>query len=108
MRLPHVLTVLTPTYTTDVLGNTEVKDWDAATKTVERGFWQPKAGEENESAGDVQQWDAVVFLPVSTVADGTCRIQYNGDDFEVIGPPEVWSSGSSLDHAKAKLRRITG
>jgi hypothetical protein len=110
VKLPHTVTVITPRrITDDEYGNTEVPRWDPPAATREtKGMFQPRVGQENEAGGDIQIGDGVLYLPAGDPVNGSERVQVLGSTWEVIGPPEIWSTGSLLDHVRATLRRVEG
>lgn len=107
-RWPHDVTVLNAGVVGTDRYNNPVLDWENATPTAEKGFVQPRAGSEDTVGGDFQIGDAVVYLEPSTVVTGRSRVKALGRTWEVVGPPEAWSTGSPLDHVRAVLRHVQG
>jgi hypothetical protein len=105
LRFPHQVRIITPTVGgTDDYGN-PVKTW-ATLDTV--GFFQPQVGEEMTNRADYQIGDGLVYLPAGTAINGDCRVETLGKTYEVLGPPEVWQAGTTLDYVRAQLRVVEG
>lgn len=108
MDYPHIVTIVVPGEQIDA-NNNHRPDWvNPASTVASPGFMQPQTGSEVTTGRNTQIGDWVVFLPAGTAIDGTRRVLWKGRTFEVIGPPAVWDTGSSLDHVQAQLREITG
>lgn len=104
-RWPHTITVHTAGTGVDEYGN-EVPS--AFTSATARGDYQPVNVDELRDGFGAVELDEVRFMfPAGTVIARQDRLTVDGDTFEVIGDPDVRSTGSRLDYVRVRARRTS-
>lgn len=102
--MPHTVTILRAETVQDRYGNQRADSWVAA--AISPAFMQPRQGSEDTSIGDVQVGDGVCYLPLAAEVTGRDRLEHNGIGWDIVGPPDRWETGSTLDHQRVVLRRV--
>jgi hypothetical protein len=105
--LPYVVTIVRAGTTTDRYGN-EVRDWNNATRT-DTPAWieQQRASEDDDDRAQLtSSW--LLVVPATVQLAGLDRIEYNGETFEVVGPPNVVRTPTGPHHIEAVLSWVTG
>lgn len=103
----HDVTVVHAATITDRYGNL-TKDWTNPTRTTVRGWVARRSETEVVDGREAEVSDWVVFLPTGTVITGGDRVEWNGNVFEVNGPPnEAWTPRGP-HHIEAQLSAVTG
>ena len=105
--LGDVVTIKTPTTSTDVYGSTQFV-YTSGTDYPAR--MQQTTGVEVTRDRDTQVSDWLLFLNPDAVISGDSRVVFNGSTFEVLGPPYVVSTPRTVGphHIEARLRHVTG
>lgn len=103
----HDVIVVRPTIVVDRYGN-ETKDWANPTRTTVKGWIARRSEREVLERREAQVADWIVYLPVGTALDGGDRVEWNGNTFEVSGPPnEAWTPRGP-HHIEADLLSVQG
>lgn len=105
--MPHTVTILRAATTTDRYGN-EVRDWATATRTTSRAWLEQQKGSENTADRDQQRSTWLLILPLGVEISGSDRVEYEGDTFDVVGPPATYYSVRGPHHIEAELTWIEG
>lgn len=108
-RLPHRFTLVRPATATDGYGDTSLNYGAAATRTTNiPGLLMQVTGREVTEARNAQigTW---LLMTNHTDLSGHDRVEWNGDVFEVTGPPELPAGfNGQISHAEAQLRVVEG
>lgn len=101
--LPHTVVVAEPTTTVNAYG-TEVPSFAAGVEV--RAFIQPAGGAEALNDRDAVTTRLTMFTngPVTARA----RVTWDGDTYEVDGPPLRWDTPSGTTHYQSVLRLVEG
>jgi head-tail adaptor len=113
--LPHTITVLTPTVTTDSYGNT-VQDWAAPVERQVAAYVRPGSGSSRSAAAseDTADRDAVTTVWQVHTNDQAItaldRVRHNGVVYDIDGRPLSWDKApdGETGHTKLLLRRVDG
>lgn len=105
--LPHVITVVTPATKTDRYGN-EVNDWTTAERADVRAWMEQAVASENTDDRNMQASTWRLIGPADLPLSGSARVEYRGETFEVIGPPNVVHGMRGPHHTEAVLRWVVG
>lgn len=105
--LPYVVTIVKAGEKTDRYGNT-VKDWATATRTDTRAWIEQRSRNEDTDDRDQLTSTWLLVVPLGNDLDGLDRVEYNGDTFEVVGPPDVVHTPAGPHHIEATLRWLVG
>ena len=78
---------------------------DVVTQTVVRAWVEPFGrSREARNLRETGVADLTCFLDLDVDIDTSDRVEWRGDAYEVVGPPEPWVWGS-LSHQAVNLRR---
>jgi head-tail adaptor len=106
--LPHTITVITPTLTTDSYGNT-VQSWATPAERQVIAYVRPAPA--SEDIVDRNTVTAVWQVHTNDQAiTALNRIRHNGVVYEVDGRPLTWDKApdGKTGHTKLLLRRVDG
>ncbi len=98
------VTIIEPSWVTD--RGKSVPDYGSpASQTVVRGCSvQPGAGVENTQARQNVIVRHTAYLPAGTSVTAHSKVRFNGVDYGVDGPPDVWQSPTgAVSHVVARL-----
>jgi hypothetical protein len=109
MRLPHILTVVSPVGVADEYGNPapRLTYGPDAPRRVVPGLVQPDSSTEPVAPGRqpvVTSWRAFTSEPVAVRE----RIEWDGRTFEVMGEPARWSPRFGYVHYELTLTHVEG
>ncbi|MEV6448453.1 hypothetical protein [Amycolatopsis sp. NPDC051716] len=109
MRLPHLLTVVSPVATTDEYGNPvpRLTYGPDAPRRIVPGLVQPGSSTEPAVPGRqpvVTSWRAFTAEPVTARE----RIEWDSRTFEVTGEPARWSPRFGYVHYELTLTHVEG
>lgn len=76
--------------------------------TTYRGRVEPISGREDVVDRETQIGDHQVFLPHDAVIQGDDQVRYDDITFEVIGPPEHYTTPRGPSHIVARIRSVDG
>jgi hypothetical protein len=103
------VSVIRPGTRTDRYGNT-VPDWDTANSVDVLAWVEPVAvGTENIEGRSALASEWLLLAAADTQITGRDRVVYQGQTFDVIGPPVVRKAGRrGPHHVEARLRWAEG
>lgn len=105
------VTIVTPVKTTDSRGAT-VKLWANATRVTVKGWMaQTNASKPEDELvpnreGTRSFWR--LFIPIGSTLDNSCRIEYLGDSYEVVGRVHTAKTTLGPHHLEVPLRLVEG
>lgn len=106
--LVHDITIVTPGVRTDRLGDS-VNDWALATRATSPGRMTQRSQSEVLANREAQLSDWVLYLPADAAITGHERIEWNGETFEVAGPPKpAYARADVAHHLEVSLNRVEG
>ena len=106
--LPHTAVLIQPAAGSDGYGDTSPDYGPGATRaTIPARLTQTAARENNDNRdAQIGEWRIITNHLTITGAD---RIEWNGNTFEVVGPPALPADWTGHPHhAEAVLRVVTG
>lgn len=91
-------------------GGAARRDWDAATRTPSPGWaMQPLSASENDLDREYAATHTRWFGPADADVAATDRIEFDGETFEVDGPPARWrDDDGTVHHVQVDVKRVTG
>lgn len=111
--LPHLVEVEHPGTKLDRYEN-EVDDWSASTRTNAQAWMQQNTGSEDTDQRNAQigEW-LLLCNPWDVDGDpltvhGKDRVHWNGQTWEVIGPPGPAYTPTELHHYEIRLQSVEG
>lgn len=105
--LGDVITLQVPTTSTDAYGSSTFV-YSGGTDYPAR--MQQTAGTEVTKDRDTQVSDWLLFLNPDVPITGDSRVLFNGQTFEVLGPPAIPTTPRTVGphHIEARLRHVSG
>jgi len=105
--LTERVTVVRAAVTRDRYGNAGT-DWDTATRTDTPAWIEPTGASENDDQRSGQRAVWRLIVPVGVDITGRDRIEYQGETFEIDGPPLTLRTPRGPHHVEAVLRWVEG
>lgn len=111
--LPHLVEVEHPGTRTDRNGN-EIADWSTSTRTAVWAWVQQNTGSEDndQRAAQIGEW-LLLCNPIDADGQpltvyGNDRVHWQGQHFEVNGPPGPAYTPAELHHYEIRLKTVEG
>ena len=102
------VTILSPGSVLDARGDT-VESWEDATSTAAKGWLGRTAEAETPSPGrDPLRSEWTLRFLAGTPIDGRCRVEIDGEMFEVQGDPNRAWTPRGEHHVRVPLRKVVG
>jgi hypothetical protein len=106
--LPLIVTLVRPVTGVDRYGNTSLDYGTAATRTPIRAWVEQQTRDEVIEDGRAPLIGSWLLITNHGDVKGRDRIEWDGDLFEVAGPPAAVNTPAGAHHIEATLRRVEG